>query len=119
MSDSNATPQFDAHPSAVGAAPVDTKRAGSGGRGSRFDPTWQVFFGLLTAYLGLGMVVPVMAPLIRELGLTEFQGGLIFAVNYLMWVLASPVWGGRADMWGRKPIIILGLIGFSIGHVLF
>lgn len=84
-----------------------------------FSPTSQVFIGMLFAYLGLGMVVPIMAPLVLQLGLTEFQGGLIFAVNYLLWVLASPFWGGRTEMWGRKPIILLGLLGFSAGHLLF
>lgn len=82
-------------------------------------PTAQVFLGMLFAYLGLGMVVPIMAPLVLALGLTELQGGLIFAVNYLLWVLASPFWGGQTEVWGRKPVILLGLGGFAIGHLLF
>ncbi|MFK7929775.1 MAG: MFS transporter [Myxococcota bacterium] len=81
--------------------------------------TTQVFLGMLFSYLGLGMVVPIMAPLVLQLGLTELQGGLIFAVNYLLWVLASPFWGARTETWGRKPIILMGLIGFSLGHLLF
>lgn len=83
------------------------------------SPTIQVFLGMLFAYLGLGMVVPVMAPLTRELGLSELQAGLIFAVNYLLWVLTSPFWGGRTEIWGRKPVILIGLAGFAIGHLFF
>ena len=95
---------------ADGAAPI-------GKRGP--TPTIQIFLGMLFAYLGLGMVVPIMAPLVLALGLTELQGGLIFAVNYLLWVLASPFWGGRTETWGRKPVILMGLVGFGVGHLLF
>ena len=104
------------------AGPPDEHPASSTS-GSRepkgITPQTQVFIGLLFAYLGLGMVVPVMAPLVRQLGLTELQGGLIFAVNYLMWVLASPLWGSGTEVWGRKPVILIGLFGFSLGHLFF
>jgi len=86
---------------------------------SRLTPTIQIFLGMLFAYLALGMVVPIMAPLVLALGLTELQGGLIFAVNYLLWVLASPFWGGQTEVWGRKPVILMGLIGFGVGHLFF
>ncbi|MFT7520377.1 MAG: MFS family permease [Kiritimatiellia bacterium] len=120
MTDSSTTPHID---EPVATIEEGGQSGGSGGPASMregwLSPNRQVFLGLLAAYLGLGMFVPVMAPLVRALGLTEFQGGLIFAVEYLVWMLASPLWGGRADVWGRKPIILLGLIGFSVGHVLF
>ena len=86
---------------------------------SVLSPKVLIFLGMLFAYLSLGMVVPLMAPLVRELGLTEFQGGLIFAFNYFIWVLASPFWGRQSEVWGRKPFIILGLVGFSVGHFMF
>jgi len=113
------TPSHDAaEPEREAARPSGPPPAAASSR-TPISPTTQIFVGLLFAYLGLGMVVPVMAPLTRKLGLSEMQAGLIFAVNYLMWVLASPFWGSRTEIWGRKPVILLGLGGFALGHLLF
>ena len=32
----------------------------------------------------------------------------------VLWVVMSPFWGRRSDVWGRKPVILMGLTGFGI-----
>jgi predicted MFS family arabinose efflux permease len=62
---------------------------------------------------------PLLAPLVRELGLSETQGGLIITAAAMMFALGSPFWGGRSERWGRKPVLLLSLLGFSLGFGAF
>lgn len=71
--------------------------------------------------IGMGFTVlfPVLAPLGREIGLSEFQITSIIATSALTVFLATPIWGRLSDQWGRKRVILVGLFGFSAGTVLF
>ncbi|HMQ35098.1 MAG TPA: MFS transporter, partial [Chloroflexaceae bacterium] len=82
-------------------------------------PTFVIVAGLFTVYMGLGVLNPLLAPLVRELGLSETQGGLIITAAAMMFALGSPFWGGRSERWGRKPVLLIGLLGFSLGYGAF
>ena len=83
------------------------------------NPKLFLFFGLLTTYAGLMMANPVFPPLARELGLTEFQAGLIVSAAALVFAAGSPIWGSLSERIGRKPVFVTGLIGAGLGLVLF
>jgi MFS transporter, DHA1 family, tetracycline resistance protein len=74
-----------------------------------------LFLGLFSVYIGQSILGPVLPPLVRELGLSEFQGGLIMTFSSVMWVIFSPMWGRRSEVWGRKPVFILALAGYALG----
>jgi MFS transporter, DHA1 family, multidrug resistance protein len=82
-------------------------------------PIHLIFGGLVATYAGLAAVNPVLAPLVRELGLSEIQGGLIVTMAALMWSLTGPLWGRRSEVVGRKPVFVIGLFGFAFGFTLF
>ncbi len=82
-------------------------------------PIYLIFGGLVATYAGLAAVNPVLAPLVRELGLSEIQGGMIVTVAALMWSLTGPLWGRRSEVVGRKPVFVIGLFGFAFGFTLF
>jgi MFS transporter, DHA1 family, tetracycline resistance protein len=88
-------------------------------RGNVMKPTVIIVTGLFTVYMGLGVLNPLLAPLVRELGLSETQGGLIITAAAMMFALGSPFWGGRSERWGRKPVLLLSLLGFSLGFGAF
>ncbi|MEM8772105.1 MAG: MFS transporter [Pseudomonadota bacterium] len=75
--------------------------------------------GALCAGMGQTIVFSVLPPLAREAGLTNFQTGLIFAVSACCWVVSGPIWGRASDRRGRKPFILIGLIGFTISMIAF
>ncbi len=79
------------------------------------NPVYILFFGLFSVYIGQSILSPVLPPLVRELGLSELQGGLIMTFSSIMWVIFSPMWGRRSEVWGRKPVFVLSLIGYSLG----
>ncbi|MFC3861615.1 MFS transporter [Deinococcus antarcticus] len=78
-----------------------------------------LFFTIFIAMLGLSVLFPIIAPLARQLGLSETQAGWFSTAYSLMQFIFSPIWGSRSEKIGRKPILILGLIGFSLSFGLF
>ncbi|MDH5737934.1 MAG: MFS transporter, partial [Gammaproteobacteria bacterium] len=74
---------------------------------------------LVITGMGFSVLFPLMAPMGREMGLSEFQTTSIIGVSAFVVFLSSPIWGRISDRWGRKPVILVGLFGFSIGTLLF
>jgi MFS family permease len=74
---------------------------------------------LVSVGMGFTVLFPVLAPLGREIGLSEIQITSIIAASSLTVFLMSPVWGRTSDRWGRKRVMLVGLFGFTLGTVLF
>ena len=74
---------------------------------------------LVIVGMGFSVLFPLLAPIGREMGLSEVQITSIIGASSLAVFLASPFWGRLSDSWGRKRVMIIGLFGFSAGTVLF
>lgn len=83
------------------------------------QPIRVILIGAFGGYMSIAMLNPLLAPLVRELQLTEIQAGAIASVAALAWALTSPFWGRRSDISGRKPVFVTGLIGFGVGFGIF
>ena len=81
--------------------------------------TQLVMFSVLATGIGQSMTFTLLAPLGREVGFAEIQVGLIISCSSLAFTLTSPVWGRKSDHWGRKPVLILGMVGYTFGAALF
>ncbi|HAD62914.1 MAG TPA: MFS transporter, partial [Alcanivorax sp.] len=69
--------------------------------------------------LGQTLVFTLLPSLGRATGLAEIQVGLIISCSSLAFALASPVWGYLSELYGRRPILIIGLSGYATGTLLF
>ncbi len=69
--------------------------------------------------MGQSLVFAILAPLGREVHLGELQITSIIALSALIFGLAAPHWGRLSDRIGRQPIMITGLVGYTVGTVLF
>jgi len=78
-----------------------------------------VLFSVLATGIGQSMTFALLAPLGREVGLKEVQIGLIITCAAIAFTLTSPIWGRTSDRWGRKPVLLLGMFGYSFGSALF
>lgn len=78
-----------------------------------------LLISLVSVGMGFTVLFPVLAPLGREIGLSEIQITSIIACSSLTVFLSSPLWGRRSDVWGRKRVMLIGLFGFTAGTVLF
>ncbi len=87
-----------------------------------FSPTYArrtLLVSLVSVGMGFTVLFPVLAPLGREIGLSEVQITFIIGASGLVVFLSSPVWGRTSDRWGRKRVMLVGLFGYAAGTVLF
>ncbi len=78
-----------------------------------------VLFSVLATGIGQSMTFALLAPLGREVALSEVQVGLIITCSSLVFTLTSPIWGRTCDRWGRKPVLLIGQFGYAFGALLF
>lgn len=81
--------------------------------------TQLVLLSVLATGIGQSMTFALLAPLGREVSLGEVQIGLMITCSALTFTLTSPIWGRTCDRWGRKPVLMLGLLGYTVGCVMF
>lgn len=74
---------------------------------------------LFIAFLGIGLVIPVMPTIMNELNITGAVVGYMVAAFAIAQLLLSPIAGRWADLFGRKKMIIIGLLFFSFSEFLF
>lgn len=65
------------------------------------------------------MLFSILPPAAREIGISPFQVSTIFATSAALWVVCSPWWGRRSDVTGRRPIMLVGLLGYATSMVAF
>jgi MFS transporter, DHA1 family, tetracycline resistance protein len=82
-------------------------------------PQFLLFLSLFNSVLGLSILFPILAPLGRQLGLTEVQVGWLSTGYALMQFIASPLWGRKSERIGRRPVLLTGIFGFGIGFGAF
>ena len=75
-----------------------------------------LLFGLVTYGMGQSLLYVIFGPLAREIGLTELQFGILIAVSNVAIVIFSPLWGRASERLGRKPVYLIGLLGFAVGY---
>ncbi len=83
-------------------------------------------FILVTVFLdivGLGIILPVLPELILDLtheSVTDAakMGGYLIFVYATMQFLFSPILGNLSDRWGRRPILLLSLVGLSVDYLI-
>ena len=78
-----------------------------------------LILALMATGMGQSLVFAILAPLGREVQLGELQITSIIAISALVFGVIAPRWGRFSDKVGRKPIIITGLVGYTVGTFLF
>ena len=70
--------------------------------------------------IGFGMVIPIL-PFYAETppyNATPFEIGLLFSIYSWMQFFFSPILGRLSDRYGRRPVLLVSLIGSAIGYYL-
>ena len=79
-----------------------------------------LFFCLLAVGAGNTMLTSaVLPPLTRELGLPDWTAGAIFSLSAAVWVVTAPYWGAKSNIWGRRRVAAIGMIGFAASMFFF
>lgn len=68
--------------------------------------------------VGFGIVLPLLPLYAEDFGATPATVGVLVASFSLMQLVFSPVWGRVSDRVGRKPVLVLSLVGTAVGSLL-
>src|SRR3989344_6410064 len=68
----------------------------------------------LVNMLGYGIIIPILYAYSKKFGLTDFQNGLLFASLSIGQFIATPIIGRMSDKYGRRPLLLISIIGTAI-----
>ncbi|WP_338651438.1 MFS transporter [Lysinibacillus sp. Y5S-8] len=74
---------------------------------------------LFIAFLGIGLVIPVLPTIMNELHISGSVVGYMVAAFAITQLIASPIAGKLVDNIGRKIMIVAGLFIFGLSEFLF
>ncbi len=82
-----------------------------------------IFVTLLIDITGWGIIIPVVPGLIMEVSggtVSEASnyGGWLIAAYAIMQFICAPVVGALSDRYGRRPILLASLFGFTIDYLI-
>lgn len=78
-----------------------------------------LFFTMIVVMLGFGMIIPIMPFYIKSFGASGSALGTLMAIYGAMQLIFAPLWGGLSDRYGRKPILMIGVLGNAIAQLIF
>ncbi len=68
--------------------------------------------------LGYGIVIPILYAYTKKFGVTDFQNGLLFAAFSVCQFIATPIIGRMSDKYGRRPMLLVSIIGTAVSFVM-
>ncbi|WIG97022.1 MFS transporter [Myxococcus sp. SDU36] len=78
-----------------------------------------VFVTVFLDLVGFGLIIPLLPFYVESMGGTATTAGVLLALFSLAQLVASPVLGRLSDRVGRRPVILLSLLGNAISMALF
>lgn len=81
-----------------------------------------IFITLLIDIIGLGIIIPVFPELIGQLtggniSTASQWGGWLTVVYAVMQFFCAPIIGNLSDKYGRRPVLLVSLLGFSVDYL--
>ncbi len=73
--------------------------------------------------IGIGIIIPVMPDLIKEVGKASIAdaalwGGVLAASFSLMQFLCGPTVGNLSDRYGRRPVLLISLLFMALDYII-
>jgi DHA1 family tetracycline resistance protein-like MFS transporter len=81
-------------------------------------PLLVIFLTIFVNLIGFGIIIPLLPFYAQTFGASPIVIGLLFAAFSVCQLVAAPVLGDWSDRYGRRPILILSLLGTVVSFVL-
>jgi len=86
-------------------------------------PVLFIFITVVLDSMGIGIIVPVMPDLIREVGNVDLSqaalwGGTLTVVYAINQFIFSPAVGGLSDAYGRRPVLLIALFVMAADYLI-
>jgi len=76
-------------------------------------------FTMLVVMLGYSLAMPLLPFYIEKFGVGGTELGWLMSTYALMQFICAPLWGIASDRYGRKPILAVGVLGYTITLFMF
>ncbi|MEP7045337.1 MAG: MFS transporter [Ilumatobacteraceae bacterium] len=76
---------------------------------------WTIWTTVALDLVGFGIIVPILGRYAERFGASGLTVGFLFASFSLAQLLCAPLLGRLSDRIGRKPVIVISLVGTAIG----
>ena len=83
------------------------------------SPLIIIFVTVFIDLLGFGIIIPLMPFYATHFGASAFEVGMLATSFSLMQFLFAPLWGRWSDVIGRRPVIVIGLLGSAVSYLTF
>ncbi len=77
-----------------------------------------LFFTIFIDMMGFGIVIPILPRYAEHLGAASWQIGLLVGIFSLAQLGMLPFWGQLSDLIGRRPILIISVLGTIVGYLM-
>lgn len=78
-----------------------------------------LFVTVFIDLVGFGIIIPLTPYLATQFGANSGDVGILMSVYSLFQFLFSPFWGRLSDRFGRRPILLMSLLGSSLSYLGF
>lgn len=78
-----------------------------------------LFSAIFLVGIGFSIIMPVLPYYAESMGANAFQLGLLLTVYAVCQFIFAPIWGAYSDRVGRRPVLLAGILGFSVTFILF
>ncbi len=69
--------------------------------------------------VGFGIIIPILPFFVGKLGGGAFALGIFMSAYSIMQFFFAPMWGKLSDRIGRRPVILIGLLGYGLTFLMF
>jgi len=83
------------------------------------SPLVIIFFTVFIDLLGFGIIIPLLPFYAEHFGASALMVGLLSTSFSAAQFLFAPLWGRLSDRIGRRPVILIGLLGSGLSYALF
>jgi MFS family permease len=77
-----------------------------------------LFLVMLITGAGNTALQSVLPAIGRNLGVADSLIATVFSISALLWIFAAPYWAEKSDRHGRKRMVLIGIIGFTVSITL-
>jgi MFS family permease len=92
-----------------------------GSADQRFTPPIAavLFFAVAVMVIGQSCLFTILPPIGRQIGLSEFQIGLVMSIHGVFMMAAGPWWGAFSETAGRRRVIVIGAVLYTLSILMF
>ena len=77
------------------------------------------FYTVFLDLIGFGIIIPIQPFYAELLGASPSVVTMLGASYSLMQFVFAPLWGRLSDRWGRRPIVLIGILTSIVGYLIF